>query len=486
MPGIPPALDTDTEDVSWALQTAEALWKRSERVDALVWLRRAAQAAGEAEQDDRALELANDGAELAEWLTSQRPPASTSLSAIALSNVRANAQLVDESRATHPDDIEELSLDVIVDSTPFLSRERWDTPILEHDRARPAVGFPGSASAASPEPDPAMSEPHVPSGAERHAGMLDPWAEGDALTPANASGHGSFSRASPASRAPDADEVVTSAPHVARVPASPPPRAVPQTRHSGGSNESPAGVDLSGIDALSDLPDDAREAFAREAVVHALMRDEETSGFALAVILEGSLDLAATILDTSALRMGAGSVINARGTLDHAAPMRLVAASAVARVATWNERGVKKAFRTCPWVEDDLRKAGDRLQALIGLTMGALGERFDPALRAQVAARLNVHALSEHEVFAARGNPIPGLLVVGAGELELVGDDGVPNGTVLRAGDFLFPSEVLLAAPAPSTVRASRGGALILFADRRVAQELLVTCPPLLEIFAGS
>src|SRR6516164_2770645 len=68
MVGIPPVLDTDAEDVAWALQTAEALWKRNERVDAIVWLRRAAQAAGEAEDDDRALALARDAAELADWL----------------------------------------------------------------------------------------------------------------------------------------------------------------------------------------------------------------------------------------------------------------------------------------------------------------------------------------------------------------------------------------------------------------------------------
>src|SRR5579884_2595434 len=75
MVGIPPALDTDAEDVAWALQTAEALWKRNERVDAVVWLRRAAQAAGEAEDDDRALALARDAAELAEWIA--RAPSST-------------------------------------------------------------------------------------------------------------------------------------------------------------------------------------------------------------------------------------------------------------------------------------------------------------------------------------------------------------------------------------------------------------------------
>ena len=55
---IPPAKDTDAEDVVWGLQTADTLWKRGERIDALVWLRRAAQAAGDANDDDRALELA--------------------------------------------------------------------------------------------------------------------------------------------------------------------------------------------------------------------------------------------------------------------------------------------------------------------------------------------------------------------------------------------------------------------------------------------
>src|SRR5580700_3584471 len=68
MPGIPPTIATDSEDVAWALQTAEALWKRSERLDAIVWLRRAAQAAGEAEDDDRALALARGAAELTDWL----------------------------------------------------------------------------------------------------------------------------------------------------------------------------------------------------------------------------------------------------------------------------------------------------------------------------------------------------------------------------------------------------------------------------------
>jgi CRP-like cAMP-binding protein len=177
--------------------------------------------------------------------------------------------------------------------------------------------------------------------------------------------------------------------------------------------------------------------------------------------------------------------MRARGTIERVEPVRLVGAAESSRVATWDDEAVAEAFRACPWVEDELRSAGNRYQAEIGVTLGPLGERLDLALRASVLDRLELRALVEGEVFATRGKPIPGLLVVGAGELELLGEDDAPTPDTLRAGDFLFPTEVLHASPAPATVRAGKGGALILFAARHLAQELLVTCPPLLEIFAG-
>ena len=54
--------------MAWALQTADALWKRGERVDAVVWVRRAAQAAGEGEDAKRAATLARHAAELGDWI----------------------------------------------------------------------------------------------------------------------------------------------------------------------------------------------------------------------------------------------------------------------------------------------------------------------------------------------------------------------------------------------------------------------------------
>jgi hypothetical protein len=73
---IPPAKKDDSEDVAWALSTAEAMFARGDGGDALKWLRRAAESASEAQADDRALELAKAAAELASVLgpSASAPP----------------------------------------------------------------------------------------------------------------------------------------------------------------------------------------------------------------------------------------------------------------------------------------------------------------------------------------------------------------------------------------------------------------------------
>ena len=76
--------------------------------------------------------------------------------------------------------------------------------------------------------------------------------------------------------------------------------------------------------------------------------------------------------------------MRARGTIDHVETVRLIAMSSAARIATWDDAAVAQAFRSCPWVEDDLRASGNRFQAEVGVTMGPLGERLDLALRASV------------------------------------------------------------------------------------------------------
>jgi len=71
---FPTVRKTDPEDVSWALSTAEAMWNRGDHVEAVKWIRRAAEAASECDADPRALELAKVAAELTQQIESGDRP----------------------------------------------------------------------------------------------------------------------------------------------------------------------------------------------------------------------------------------------------------------------------------------------------------------------------------------------------------------------------------------------------------------------------
>jgi hypothetical protein len=242
-------------------------------------------------------------------------------------------------------------------------------------------------------------------------------------------------------------------------------------------------LDLESVEGVSDLPDDAREAFAAAAEIHHLRASDEASSFALALVIEGTVDVAATIVDAAAARVGPGTVLRTRGTVGEGMPLRLICAGDSATIATWRQDEIDGAFKSCPWVEEDLRVAADRTQALVGITMGPLADRLDPSLRQQVTDRLAVRVLAPGEILVEAGSVVPGLMLVGVGGIEML--EGETFRGQLGPGEFLFASTILGGGTAPLTARASEEGAVILFADRKVAQELLVTCPPLLELFAG-
>ena len=598
MDAIPPSKDTDAEDVAWGLQTAEALWKRGERIDAIVWLRRAAQAAGEAADDDRALELARSAAELSDWMATQPtgatvpPPVLTNLPPPGYDPhaVSTFVPFGDEERTGQAAAVLNTSPTYIPQAPTYVpappNGHVPSSPTMQ--TADPFFPPPDAPAASSAEPiAPLVSvldEPghddeggreestSVPPAEHVHAGMFNPWDDGalpapqialpppatsfasdeeevitsvrpgqlaqqraDALASAIAHGQSPSAPPSdatapgvePASIAPAKPAPVKPSPPrppplpprarkppppapASAPPAAQPPRApsapvaqtapvtqtAPVEEAPSSERTDPSGMaipatppegvpgklDLDSVEAFADLPDDARAAFAAAAAVSVLGEGEEVSSFALAYILSGTVDVAATMVDAPAARLAAGAVLRSRGTTDEGVPMRLIGVSSGV-VATWTDAEVREAFRTCPWVEEDLRVAADRLQTLVGVTIGPLGERLDASIREQIIGRLTMRTLTAGEVVVTAGEQMPGLLLVGVGELELVDGDRIA-GTV-GSGEFVFPTEVLGGGDAPYTARAGPGGALILFGDRRIAQELLVTCPPLLEVFAG-
>ncbi|HVJ89131.1 MAG TPA: hypothetical protein VM580_04955, partial [Labilithrix sp.] len=148
---IPSVKNTDAEDVVWGLQTADTLWKRGERIDALVWLRRAAQAAGDANDDDRALELARYAAELTEWM------------ARAENSVGDDAP---EDDAEALEEVEEVAIEMDADAPDDLVPLQASLPDVS-TIAPPAVRFPlrtggaGQALLGSSDPGASSADPSV-------------------------------------------------------------------------------------------------------------------------------------------------------------------------------------------------------------------------------------------------------------------------------------------------------------------------------------
>ena len=74
---LPEVDPVDPEPVAVAIETARALFRTGDRLEALRWLRRAAERAEESGDDLRALNLARSAADLSTALQSQPPPAVT-------------------------------------------------------------------------------------------------------------------------------------------------------------------------------------------------------------------------------------------------------------------------------------------------------------------------------------------------------------------------------------------------------------------------
>jgi hypothetical protein len=242
-------------------------------------------------------------------------------------------------------------------------------------------------------------------------------------------------------------------------------------------------LDVESIEAFADLPDDNREALGKAADIVGLREGDEVQKFALAIVLTGSVDVAAHGGDVAA-RLGEGQILYAKPTIEAPVPpLRLVSASPVTEIAFWQWSDVEKALHGCPWVEDELRAQADPVLALVGVALGPFGTRLDSTIRASVTMNLAVAAHTEGDVIATKGKQVPGLFVIGAGQVELV--DGSDVKGVLGPGEFLFPAQVLGGGTCKADARVAAGGALVLSCDRHATQELLMTCPPLLEILAS-
>jgi CRP-like cAMP-binding protein len=244
--------------------------------------------------------------------------------------------------------------------------------------------------------------------------------------------------------------------------------------------ESEAPFYLGALEASGELSDEQRKALFQSVTIESIAADEELKVTGLALVIDGLVSVQATVSDVSAGTLKSGEAIYAKSSIPDTMTLRLVAEADPTKVALWDLDAVDAALAGSSALLEGLMQASNRIQAIAGCTMGPLGDRLDEGLRTSAIERLEVRVLQPNEVVATAGLPVPGMIILGVGTVELDED-----GQRLGPGDFLFAREVLGGESAPATARAGAKGAIIFFGARALAQELLVTCPPLLEIFAG-
>jgi hypothetical protein len=599
---IPAPLDDDDDDVAWALQTAAVQWQRGAHADAVVWVRRAVEAAIAAGSAERTKDLTQLAASVANRLVSEAMAAPDSMvpprasepaqadDVDALLSVapalplpparRASAHSLTNEIPVDFEDDADIDDDEFGDEAPTIPPSSGPEPpgveagfdsLASPPPSRDAIDPPDAAISAWPQDStaevtadeligPRPGEPALsvspdelfssrpgeaalsvspdelfssrpgeatlsvspdelfssrPPGSASTAGVDEPFGS---LPPASTAGvdepFGSRPPEppgiAPAEAATDAPVESVEPPPPASVkppaPASvePPPPAEPSP-WAGESQEDKApplpddeqlgtesgevptsavdGVPLDQVRGFEDLPEENQISLASSAELTRLSADEEVGSFGAALVTRGRVGIMPSIAEVAASVAVAGEVVFTRGTLDEGIALRVVALEDDTVVASWSAEQLQAGLADCPWVADELRLVADRFQALAGATLGPLGDRFDDALRNQVVSRLDVKAFAPGELIVAVGKPVPGLHVVGAGRVEFVEGEAVIE--VADPGDFLFAAEVLAGGRAHATARAGKSGALILFATRAVAHELLMVVPPLLEILAG-
>lgn len=265
-------------------------------------------------------------------------------------------------------------------------------------------------------------------------------------------------------------------------PSEPPDLVVPSSSHGGEIRVD--GLDFMELEGFRDLPVDAARALSRTAELRTLKQNEEVSGFGVALVTHGAVQLMPTIADATCRIARQGDVLFTKGTLERSAAVRVVGLEEGSRVAMFSAAALDAATSSCPWVADDLAEIADRYLAFAGAVLGSLGDRLDEMFRFMVLDKCSVKSKAEGTILTQAGESMDGLYVLGAGALELLDADGRVE-QQLAMGDFVFPETVLSAAPAARTVRVGKGGALLLYADRMTAHELFATCPPLIEILVG-
>jgi len=210
---------------------------------------------------------------------------------------------------------------------------------------------------------------------------------------------------------------------------------------------------------------------------------EARTAFGAVLVVAGEVSVCAVNLNVPVKVAAARSFIASRGALAEPVPMRIVGGSSGATISRWSTETFDQAVGAHEQAVRDCRASSDSLQARIGLTLGALAE-VDLETREAMLSRLEVRPLEAGEAITDEDGPMPGLVFVVGGSVEVL--EGDPPNVIsdVRPGELLFPEALWAGAAAPLRSRAGAMGALLLMGDRKLALDFAESVPIVGELLS--
>lgn len=247
----------------------------------------------------------------------------------------------------------------------------------------------------------------------------------------------------------------------------------------------PAGS-LGVVELFSDLPSETRTQLAASG--RSVMLEPGQGSFlhsGLCAVLEGSVGGCRDEASQPGVRFCAGSSIAAEGTLRFPSSLYLRAGTGGAHLGFWSPDGGGALLSARAGLRDALLRNADHARARAGAASGELGQQLDESLLSGVLDRFEVRSLPSGQLVAQAGKPVEGLFLVGAGSLAEAAP--APNRSALRwePGEFVLGQSLVDGSPAACDVSVETSGALLMFAPRAVALELMMSLPPLIEMLAS-
>lgn len=515
LPKLPRTLVDDPEEVSWALDIARGLAKGKDFQAALVWLRRAAQSAAMAESDDRAVELAEAAKLLGGWIRSSEPePDSRGR------KKRGESVLPRRRSSTRTRRIAGLRPGLVPPPPPSQPAPKKAPSTTTTQLMQVSKPVAKSKSNAPPAKPVAKSKSIAPPALPKSKSIAPPAAKKMPTAPPAKPVAKSKSIVPPAAKktptAPPAKtKTETTAPKSTRSPKpnSAPPAAVKKSLRPpapSGKTEPPVSVrksmrppqrTLLFSDVLPNAndPDDAligesihaipsfcklgkgkKLALSQSVEIVRPASGDEINVTGLIFVAHGEVQVSAAVSDIAPVTLERGAALRGQSSMGVPLALRCIAVGEGVVLLRWSVGDLAEALVDARTTDDELRELADPVQAACGAALGPFADGIGEETLRVLLQRMQLKRLKPGEVFVQKGQPLPGVCVLGLGELhaEALRDYG--------PGDVPFAESALACEPLELTLTAGSKGALLWVGTRAALFELLTSAPTLLESLTQS